>query len=165
MVLPALVQCFVDALRRFGAVDLSALQVMAINLDPSTRSYAGDLVSGLNWFNTTLNARADALIAFDQELLGSHTEAELVVRLQRRNTGSFEFGPVVAVPEQHSIKEPFPEGPFHPFSPAHSALGLSVRLPEWTARAVAWVLASVIDAARTSVPDGRNFAVRITRIP
>ena len=163
MVLPALVQCFDDALRRFGVVELSGLQVTAGYLDPSTRSCLGDLVSVLNWFNTTLTGQAGALIAFDNELLGGHTEAELVASLQRRNTGSFEFGPVVPVPEQHSIKAEV-ETPTHSISPARSGLGVSVTLPEWTASAAAWVLAIVIDAARASAPDVRDFAVRVTRI-
>ena len=163
MVLPALVQCFDDALRRFGVVELSGLQVTAGYLDPSTRSCLGDLVSVLNWFNTTLTGQAGALIAFDNELLGGHTEAELVASLQRRNTGSFEFGPVVPVPEQHSIKAEV-ETPTHSISPARSGLGVSVTLPEWTASAAAWVLAIVIDAARAGALDVRDFAVRITRI-
>ena len=163
IVLPPLIQCFDDALRRFGVIELSGLQVTASSLEPSTRSCIGDLVSGLNWFNTTPKARTDALIAVDNELLGGHTEAELFARLQRRNNGSFEFGPVVAVPEQYSIKAGA-EYPILSISPAHSGLGLSVTLPEWTASAVGWVLATVIDAARTIAPDVRNFAVRITRV-
>ena len=104
MVLPALVQCFHDALRRFGTIELSGLQVTAYGLDLGARSPADHLVSGLNWFNLTPEGRADAFIAFDQELLGGHTEAELVASLRRRNTGSFEFGPVAAGPEQHAIQ-------------------------------------------------------------
>ena len=67
MVLPALVQCFDDALRRFGTIELSGLQVTAYGLDPGARSPADRLVSGLNWFNLTPDGRADAFIAFDQE--------------------------------------------------------------------------------------------------
>ena len=163
VLLPALIQCFDDALRRFGVVELSGLQVTANFLDPRTQSYAGDLVSGLNWFNTTLKGQADALIAFDKELLAGHTEAELVTSLQRKNTGSFEFGPVVAVPEQHSIKAGG-EAPIRSISPAPSGLGVSVTLPEWTASAAAWVLAIVIDTARASAPDVSNFAVRVVRV-
>ena len=162
IVLPALVQCFDDALRRFGVVELSGLQVTATYLEPGTRSCRGDLVSVLNWFNTTLKARADALVAFDNEFLGGHTEAELLASLQQWNNGSFEFGPVAAVPEQHSIKAL--ESPFHSISPAPSGLGVSVTLPEWTASAAGWVLASIIDAARDIAPDVRNFAVRLTRV-
>ena len=161
--LPALIQCFDDSLRRFGVVELSGLQVTANFLEPGTQSYIGDLVSQLNWFNTTLKGQADALISFDKEFLGGHSEAELVASLQRRNTGAFEFGPVVAVPEQHSIKVGV-EAPFRFISPAHSGLGVSVSLPEWTASAAGWVLAMVMDAARGSAPDVRNFAVRVTRV-
>jgi hypothetical protein len=118
----------------------------------------------LNWFNTTQKARADAIIAISHELLGGHTEAELVASLQRRNTRSlFEFGPVVAVPEQHWISAPV-EMPWSGVSPARSGLGVAVTLPEWTASAVGWVLATVIDAARTSAPDVPNLAVRLTRV-
>ena len=103
------------------------------------------------------------IIAFDQELLGGQTEAELVASLQRGHAGSFEFGPVVAVPEQHWISAPV-EMPWSGVSPARSGLGVSVTLPEWTASAVGWVLAKVIDAARASAPDVPNFAVRVTRV-
>ena len=165
MVLPALVQCFDDALHRFGDIELFGIQVTAAyDLDPITRSPAGDLVSALNWFNTTLKGKADALIAFNQELLGGQTEEELVAGLQWRNTGLFKFGPVAALPEQHSIKASF-EWPERPISPARSGLGVSVMLPEWTASAVGWALATVIDAARAGAPDVRNFAVRVTRVP
>ena len=166
--LPTLIQCFDDSLRRFGVVGLSGLQLSGLQvtanfLEPRTQSYIGDLVSQLNWFNTTLKGQADALISFDKEFLGGHSEAELVASLQRRNTGAFEFGPVVAVPEQHSIKVGV-EAPFRFISPAHSGLGVSVSLPEWTASAAGWVLAMVMDAARGSAPDVRNFAVRVTRV-
>ena len=117
----------------------------------------------LNWFNTTPKGRADALIAFDEELLGGHAEAELVASLHRRNTGSFEFGPVVAVPEQHSIKVGV-ETPIRSISAARSGHGLSVTLPEWTASAAAWALAIVIDTARANAPDVSKFAVRVARV-
>ena len=162
VVLPPLIQCFDDALRRFGVVELSGIQVTALFLKPRTPSY-GELVGVLNWFNTIPKGRADALITFDQELLGGHTEAELVANLQRKNTGLFEFGPVVAVPEQHSIK-PGVEAPVRSLSPALSGLGVSVKLPEWTASAAAWVLAMVVDAAGTKAPDVSNFAVRAVRV-
>ena len=125
--MPALAQCFDDALRRFGDIELFGIQVTAYDLDSDARSPAGELVSALNWFNTSLNGKADALIAFNQELLGGQTEAELVASLQWRNTGLFEFGPVVAVPERHSIKASF-EWPERPISPARSGLGVSVHV-------------------------------------
>ena len=86
----------------------------------------------------------------------------MVDRLQRKNTGLFEFGPVVAVPEQHSVKVLEPS--FLSISPARSGLCVRVTLPEWTASAVGWVLATVIDTARASAPDVSNFAVRVVRV-
>ena len=162
MALPALVQCVYDALRRIGAVELSGIQVSCHNahLGPSKRSFSSTL--GFLWFDAAPQSSADALIAFDNELLGGHSEAELVARLHRRHTGPFEFGPVVAVPEQHSIK--VKEQPFRSITPAHSGLGVSATLPEWTASAAGQVLATVIDAARDIAPDTRNLAVRITRV-
>ncbi len=225
--LPALVQCFNDSLSRFGVVELSGLQVTASGIETSTGNCLGYLVAVLNWFNTTLKARADAIVAFDQGLLGDHDVSELVARLKWRNTGSFEFGPVVAVPEQHSIKagveagvdagveagvdagveagvdagveagvdagveagvdagveagvdagveagvdagveagvDAGVEAPVRSISLAHSGLGVSVTLPEWTASAAGWVLASVVDAARLIEPDVSNFSVRVTRV-
>ncbi len=166
MALPALIQCFDDALRRFGDVELSGLQVIASDLEPEARSGADDLFSGLNWFNTILKGRAEALIAFNHELLGGHTEAELVASLERRNKGSFKFGTVATVPEQHWIKVPVEaSAPLaHSISPAPPGLGVSVAMPEWTASSVAWVLAVVLDAARDSAPDVPNVAVRVTRV-
>ena len=142
---------------------MAGLQVTESHLMPSTRSCLGDLVGVLNWFNTTQKARADAIIAFDQKLLGGHTEAEFVASLQRWNTGLFELGSVVAVPEQHWISAPV-ETPLSGAFLAHSGLGVSVTLPEWAASAVGWVLAKVIDTALASAPDVLNFAVRVTRI-
>ena len=166
-VLPPLIQCFDDALRRIGDIELSGLQVTANSLDDRAQSLV-DLVGMLNWFNTTPKGRADALIAFDDELLGGHTVAELVANLHKRNTGqrntgSFEFGPVVAVPEEHSIKVGV-ETPIRSITPARSGLGLSVTLPEWTASAAAWALAIVIDTARASSPNTSKFAVRVARV-
>ena len=162
MALPALVQCFDDALRRLGVVELSDLQVSCYNahLGPSTRSFNGAL--GSRWFKTAPQASVDALIAFDNDLLEGHAEAELVASLQHRYTGPFVFGPAAAVPEQHSIK--VQEQSFHSFTPAQSGLGVSVSLPEWTASAAGWVLATVIDAARAIAPDVENFAVRISQV-
>ena len=164
VVLPALIQCFDDALRRFGDVELSALQVTANFLDPWTQSYPRALTSGLNWFNTILKGHVDALIAFDQELLGGQTEEALVASLRRKNTGPFEFGPVVAVHGQYLVRASADVPHVYSITPAHSGLGVSVTMPEWTPSAIAWVIAMVIDTARASAPDVNSLAVRVTRV-
>ena len=162
LILPALVQCFDDALRRFGVVELTALQVSANFFEPRMCSDS-ELVGMLNWFNTASKERTDALITLDPGFLGGHTEEELVADLQQKNTGSFKFGPVVAAPEQYSVKARV-VGPVRSIPRSHSGLGVSVALPEWTAGAAGWALAVVIDAAGTIAPDVSDFAVRIERV-
>jgi hypothetical protein len=162
MALPALVQCFDDSLRRFGDVELTALQVTATQLQPSTVSPTSALISALNWFHTSLKGTAHAIIAFDNEMVGGGTEVELVAGLQQLYTaGAFEFGPLVAVPEQQSIHRPL-EMPVRAVTPAQR--GVSVRLLEWTASTAGWVLALVIDTARAAAPEVGDFTVRMTRV-
>ena len=162
LILPALVQCFDDALRRFGVVELTALQVSANLFEPRMCSFS-ELVGMLNWFNTASKERTDALITFDPGFLGRRTEEELVADLQQKNTGLFEFGPVEAAPRQNSVKARV-VGPVSSIPRSHSGLGVSVTLPEWTAGAAGWALAVVIDAAGTIAPDVSDFAVRIERV-
>lgn len=158
--LPAVSQCFEDALRRFGDITLSGLQVMASDLRPRIR-FDSVLISGLNWFNLDPHTRAKGLIAFNQELLGDLTVAALVARLHQRNSEPFSFGPVVSVAEPHLIQVPS-EMPWLSLSP--SAHGVAVILPEWTASAVGWAIAFVIDTAFACAPNVRQFAVRVTQI-
>ncbi len=164
LALPPLIQCFDDALRRFGVVELSGLQLTASYLQAGTESSMRDLASPLFWFRLALGPRANALIAFDNGLLQGRSEAEFVASLPRMNggLGLFEFGPLVPVPPRHSIAVPG-EAPIDvALSPAR--LGVSVELPEWSASAAAWVLAVVIDKACAGGPGTRNFAVRLTRV-
>lgn len=160
--LPSLVQCFSDALRRFGGVELSGFQTTASGLEADAQSCMGYLVSVLNWFNTGLKAGTEAIVAFDQGLFQGDRVTELVAALQHRNTAPFEFRTHAAMNEIHKVKLPV-ETPFHPVAPP-SEIGVSVMLPEWTPSAAGWVLASVVDAARLIEPDASNFAVRLTRV-
>ena len=163
MVLAPLVQCFSDSLRRFGVVELSGLQVTASSIDSDSQSSIGYLVSVLNWFNTNLKAGAEAIVAFDQHLLGGDKVSELVAILQRWNTYSFNFSEFTPVSEKHMVSIPAETGPYHPIAP-HSDTGVLVTLPEWTPSAAGWVLASVVDAARQINPNAANFTLRLTRV-
>jgi hypothetical protein len=162
LALPALVQCFDDALRRFGEVELDALQVTATRLQPGRGTPFRRLVSALGWFSGTSQARTEAIVAIDEGLLHGRAASELVARLQEMHRGAFEFGPLVAVPPRDVIEVP-PEAPMGAHvSPA--PWGVSVAMPEWTASAAAWVLALVVEATRI---DGRgvpDFAIRLTRV-
>ena len=161
LVLPPLVQCFHDSLSRFGAIELSSLQVTASRQESGNKSRLGHLVSVLNWFNTDLNAGAEAIASFDRALIGDHDVSELVRSLEWRNTGSFEFGSVASVPDQYMVKVSTGLH-FHSATPP-SDQGVVVTMPEWTASAAGWVLASVIDAASAIGRYETSFAVRLTR--
>ena len=162
LVLPALVQCLDDALRRFGVVELSGFQVTASSKDADTQSCLGYLVSVLNWFNTNLKAGVEAIVAFDRDLLDGDKVSELVAILQRRNTHPFEFSTFTPVSEKHMVSIPVETRPYHPIAPQSDA-GVFVTLPEWTPSAAGWVLASVLDAAQLINPNASNFAMRLTR--
>ena len=163
LALPPLVQCFGDSLSRFGDIEVSRFQVTAIYLNIDPVSQLGHLVSMLNWFNTSLEGKTDALVSFDQGLLGVQNVPELVAKLQRRNTRPFEFRSIVDVPEEHMVKTSAEE---HSYIDRRdgSDLGVSVTMPEWTPSAAGWVLASTMDAARTIDPEPDNFTVRVTRL-
>ena len=88
MLLPALIQCFDDALRRFGVVELSGLQVTANFLEPRTRSCTGDLVSMLDWLNTTLKA-AEYAVLYEQRSRPSVADPE---RADPAGLGSAKIG-------------------------------------------------------------------------
>ena len=163
-VLPALIQCFDDALRRFGVVDSSGYQVTVRSLvapvyDCRVYWYLGSV---LNWFNVDGKAAADAIVALDQGLLRDHDVSALVNGLKRWDNGTFEFRSVVDVPEECRVEVSTSDF-LHPVTP-QSPHGVLVSLPEWTPSAAGWVLASVIDAARALESDTSRFAVRVTRV-
>ena len=160
--LPALVQCFDDSLRRFGAVEVSGFQVTASGLETSIGDRLGYLGSVLNWFNLDSKARADAIVAFDQALLKDDDVHKLVAGLRRRKNGTFEFRSVVDVPDDCMV-EVTTSAYLHPVTP-QTLQGVLVSLPEWTPSAVGWVLARVINAARALESDTSSFAIRITRV-
>lgn len=157
-----LIQCLTDALSRFGAVEICAIQVTACYLEPSVRRSGLPMVSALDWFDVIPKSRVEAIVSFDQALIESLAGSTLVGRLQSRNDGPFEFGTSVTVPERHMVKTPG-EMPYYPSS-RRSKVGLSVTMPEWTPSAAGWVLASVIDVACAGDHDVSEFTIRITRV-
>ncbi len=159
--MPPLLQCFDDGLSRFGAIEVKALQVTGMHLR-SSRSCVGDLVSWLNWYNAAPGPASTAVLAVDGDLFGHRPEAGLLANLQRWNTGGFEFGPLVDLEVGHLVEVSVGWGHLVP-KVARSGFGVSVTMPEWTASAVGWVLASVLEAARPAAGEERGCAIRVTR--
>ncbi len=155
-VVPALCQCLADALQRFGACTLTGFQLTVRDLE--TRSLPQvPYLSGHNWFTLIPKQRTAAFVAFDHAWLGdSVAQEELLARLQQYNTGSCKFGPMVPLAAPYRIAVPD-----EALVPARC--GAAVMLPEWTASAVGWAMAFVLDKARTLVPHVGHFALRVTR--
>jgi hypothetical protein len=160
--LPALIQCFHDALRRFADVDLSAIQITASSLVSHSSSCLRDLVPSRNWFNTVVDTRVPANIAFDQESFGDHPETRLFTALQGNLGPGFFFGALANAPKSHRIVVPG-ETPYVRSTGA-SDVALPVTLPEWTPSAIGFVLAAIVDLVLTTSPDRESVMVRITRI-
>ena len=157
--LPALGQCFEDALRRCVGFMWTGLQVSFSFLESHIRPFSV-LPGAHQWFEQTApKTRTPAYIAFDQAWLEPYDTAMLAVRLHQALTFPFSFGPVVTVPEPHRIAVRFKSPDI--LQPA--TLGLAVTLPEWTMNAAASALALVLNTAHTMVPDIQHCALRLTK--
>jgi hypothetical protein len=157
-VLPPFLQCFDDSLRRFGEVELTALQVTGVDFELTEGSAVSRLVSSSNWFNMARTGAADALIAIDRGALQGRTEAELAASLR-----VMIIGPVVPLPSEHAIEAVAgSEGTFRRTF-HQSGLALAVTLPEWTASAAGRALGFVLDELRYGHPKVRDFRLRVAR--
>lgn len=163
--LPPMVQCFDDALHRIGDVEVSALQMTVRNLTRDAGSNARELLSSLYWLVTMQGPSADALLVFDNDLVGEHDAAAFADGLRQMNNEWLSFGRLVPVPEEHSIKVMADASPhLRPSKPGGPNFAVPVTMPGWDASAVGCVLAIVLDAALTASPDARNFTVRLSRV-
>ena len=159
-VLPPLVQCLDDSLRRIGAVDVSGFQATIYRAGQQPDKVASGLFTAAIWFTTPTAPQdgVEALISFDD---GLPSALDLLEGLRRRNTDPFIFV-LAGILDGYAIQRPgatpFPRITFVP-----SNLGLSVRMPEWTASAAGWVLATVVETVSKSFLDVEAFVLRITR--
>ena len=161
-VLPAVLQCLSDSVRRFGA-SVSGFQVTAgelVNLSDKDCSWY--LVHVLNWFNLDVNEKVKAVIHFDQGLLGDQDVSTLAACIEQVDNGVFEFKSVIPVPDEFRIDTT--TSSLLDSTTPQPTQGLLVLLPEWTPSAVGWVLARVIDAAHTLGSKPSKYAVRISRV-
>ena len=160
-ILPPLLQCFGDALARFGTLELTAVQVTVGALKPYTQLGFRDL----NWFNLRRpDLRACSLVACSQELLGGGSMADLAGGGElSRLRGGFLYGAAIKTPDGSCVVMP-PEAVYSiPVSPGLEGLCIPVELPEWTFSAAAWAIALLVEAVRVRNRDVRNLAVRVTR--
>ena len=149
-VLPPLAQCLDDALRRFGSVELSAIQVTASLLGPPITSRLGDLSSGLNWFSLLSERETACLLTLDQSTFDARLRRSLM----------FKYKGVGLAHPRCRIKKP-PEMSFYEEPARRSAAGMTIVLPEWSASAIGWVLAM---AADVTIGSRSTFCARLSKL-
>jgi len=90
--LPALIQCFDDSLRRFGAVELSGYQVTVEGLEAMQESRPFDLLFHLfdmtNYFEVSHRSTEATLIVYE---LAKGCGLQLVTELERFSTNTFRY--------------------------------------------------------------------------
>ena len=86
--LPALIQCFDDSLRRFGAVELSGYQVTASGLGARQGSWIFHLFQMTNYFEVSHQSTEATLVAYE---LGKGFGLQLVTELEKHSTNFFRY--------------------------------------------------------------------------
>lgn len=162
-ILPPLIQCLDDALRRIGATQISGFQLTCYGELPGEDGRNSHLNLGRDWFDLAGPAGVEALITFDRGFLGAGQSTGMMDHIRRRRTGTFRFGQVVTAPEPYQIRvstnTPKPDVVFE-----SSDFSLLVELPEWSPSAAAWALATVIDVALGYAETREGFVIRIGQV-
>ncbi len=86
--LPALIQCFDDSLRRFGAVELSGYQVTASGLEAMQESWLIHLFQTTNYFEVSHRSTEATLIVYE---LAKGSGIQLVTELEKLSTNTFRY--------------------------------------------------------------------------
>ncbi|MCY3921800.1 MAG: hypothetical protein OXG27_05320 [Chloroflexi bacterium] len=157
--IPPLVQCLDDALRRFGDIDASALQVSATNMTPERRSQLSPLAGVLNWFNVlAAPVGVGAVVTIAADGWDERAAAPVFSFIQQIHSGPFEIGPLVAGPDGQAA-QPKWRGVYW----QRVGGGVAVSMPEWSPAAAGWLIATLFDAVRSHHLATRHLSVRVTR--
>ncbi len=152
-----LIQCLDDAIRWFGAAEISAYQVTGYDLQPRPIDHV--LGSVLAWFSVPLPSEiTPATITMAPSHRADVLVAEVLDGIQGTGHHFFEFGPLVNAPKEYVAGLDrgwlgMKQGPS----------GIAVSLPEWSTAAVGWVIARVFDAALSMDSAPHELSVRVTR--
>lgn len=159
--IPPLVQCTTDAIRWFGDTDMSALQVTGIDVSSTKRPHEFQFASVLHWFHAPRSKpHTRAVVTVSADRWNDRMASALADDIGQWNSGSFEFGPLITVPEAHI---PRPDMAFTEWSSAVSNLGLPVSMARWDASSIGWIIARIFDLALALDRAPTNLAVRVTR--
>ena len=162
--LPALIQCFDDSLRRFGAVELSGYQVTASGLEAMQESwlfqlyqmpnYLFHLSQMTNYFEVSHRSTEATMIVYE---LAKEPELQLVTELEKLNTNPFGY--------QRTAHSPGRDAPSE--MELRSKVGMNeylrLSLPEGP-DAAGWAMALALDAILTLRPRTTDARVSLTYV-
>ena len=144
--LPALIQCFDDSLRRFGAVELSGYQVTVEGLEAMQESRPFDLLFHLfqmtNYFEVSHRSTEATLIVYE---LAKGSGLQLVTELERFSTNTFRYQRTAYTPGRDVPSEMSSANPERPRVGMTEYLRLSLpEGPDAAGRAMAIALYEIL---------------------
>ena len=152
--LPALIQCFDDSLRRFGAVELSGYQVTASGLESMQESWLSHLSQMTNYFEVSHRSTEATLIVYE---LAKGSGLQLVTELEKRSINTFRYQRTAYTPSRDAPSEMSPR----PGVGMREYLRLS--LPEGP-DAAGSAMALALDAILTLRPGTNDARVSLTYV-
>ncbi len=163
LAIPPLIRCVDDSLRWFGEAEVSAYELIAHrvvseDIPPRNPRYATDLLSALAWFTVGALGPVRALVTM--------TTGQVVDRLVRDVFDVIHPSPNLPLRFERLVnsRDGYPTASAHwPFVWAGTDTAIEVSLPEWSADAVGWVVARVVDAALSLDPAPHHLSVRVAR--
>ena len=157
--IPPLVQCTDDAIRWFGDVELSALQVTGAGVSRTMRPHKFESPSVDYWFHDQPNI--PAVVTFATDSWDDRASAALADEIRQWSTRSFEFGSLAPVPEEYI---PRPEMAGVEWATDAASRGIMVALVEWDTILISAIIARVFDLVLSLDPAPQHLAVRVTRL-
>lgn len=159
--IPPLVHCFYDALRWFGEVELTAVQVTGMHLSHARARNEFHLAAAFNWFNIQPAQRnQQAFLACSADNLTDDSVLAVGLDLRQWNCNSFEFGSPAPAVAPHA---PRPSIPFVDWSTGASSLAVPVAMSRWNTSSIGWIIARVFDVILSLDAPPRHLAVLLSR--
>lgn len=152
--LPALIQCFDDSLRRFGAVELSGYQVTASGLEAMQESWLFHLYQMPNYFEVSHRSTEATMIVYE---LAKEPGLQLVTELEKLSTNPLRYKRTAHTPGRDAPSE----------MELRSKVGMNeylrLSLPEGP-DAAGWAMALALDAILTLRPRTTDVRVSLTYV-
>ncbi len=168
--LPALLQCFDDSLRRFGAVELSGYQVTASGLEAMQESwvfhftqminYFFHLSDMTNYFQVSHRSTEATMIVYE---LGKGYGIQLASELEKFSNNTFRYQRTAHTPGRDAPSEMSPWNRIGPWNRVGMSEYLRLSLPEGP-DAAGWAMAFALGAILTLMPGTTDARLSLTYV-